>query len=82
MSGNGSDGRDESERILGRIARETDGGSSLFASTAKRARDHVTAADVDADDRIELLGTRIGRVLGLVLLVVLVIYLTSMVMSG
>lgn len=82
MSGDKNDGKTESDRILARIARETEGGSSLFSRTAKRARDHVTAADVDSEDRIELVGTRIGRVLGLALLVVLIAYLTSMVIGG
>lgn len=71
----GDDRHGESERILNRISRETDGGSTLFERTAKRARDHVSAADADGQDPIELWGTRIGRVLGPVLLAVAVVYL-------
>lgn len=72
----------ESERILNRISLESDGGSTLFQRTAKRARDHVSARDADADDPIEMWGTRIGRVLGLVLLAGLVIYLILFVTGG
>jgi hypothetical protein len=82
MSNNRNDMERESDRILGRISRESDGGSSLFARTARRARDHVSARDMDGDDRIELLGTRIGRVLGLILLAGLIVYLVSVVAGG
>jgi hypothetical protein len=57
------DGDGESRRILRRIAQESDPGGSLAVRMANRARDHLAAADVDPSDRIEQLGTRIGRVL-------------------
>jgi len=55
----------ESETIVG----------STFARMANRARDHLSAADKDEDDRIEVLGTRIGRSLGVLFAIGLVIYL-------
>lgn len=72
----------ESRRILDRMARESDPSGSLAARTARRVRDHVEASDADQDDRIELWGTRIGRVLGLVLLVVLSAWLISFFAGG
>ena len=42
---------------------------------AERAKDHMSAADKDDDDHIEVWGTRIGRGLGLIFAVCLVIYL-------
>ncbi|RUV27780.1 MULTISPECIES: hypothetical protein [unclassified Mesorhizobium] len=70
------DSDDESRRIIERVARETDpGGTSFMARTAKGARDHVTAADADQSDPIEYWGTRIGRVLGLVVAIGLLIWL-------
>jgi hypothetical protein len=76
------DRESESQRTLDRIARETDGGSDLFSRTARRARDHVSAADKDPGDQMELWGTRIGRLLGLVLLVALIVYLAFFVTGG
>ncbi|QIA21260.1 MAG: hypothetical protein EOS23_27930 [Mesorhizobium sp.] len=70
------DSDDESRRIIERVARETDpGGTSFMARTAKGARDHVTAADAYQSDPIEYWGTRIGRVLGLVVAIGLLIWL-------
>lgn len=72
----------ESERILNRISLESDGGSTLFSRGAKKVRDHVSARDAEADDSIELWGTRIGRVLGLVILAGIVVYLIVFLMGG
>jgi hypothetical protein len=69
-------GEEESRRILERIGREGEsGGVSLLARTSRSVRDHVTAADIDQTDRIEYWGTRIGRSLGLVLVVAMMIWL-------
>jgi hypothetical protein len=74
------DSDDESRRIIERVARETDpGGTSLVARTAKGARDHVTAADADRSDPIEVWGTRIGRALGLIIAIGLLIWLVLFV---
>jgi len=73
----------ESRRILDRIAREADSsGSSLVSRTVKRARDHVSAADVDESDWVDHLGTRIGRVLGLVICVGLLAWLVMFLVRG
>ena len=77
---------DEEERarkareILDRV--EVDSGSvggSFLGRAAIRARDHLAAKDKEAagEDRIEVIGTKIGRALSVVLLVVLVLYLVS-----
>ena len=55
------DGEAESHRILRRIAQESETGGGLAARMTNRARNHLTAADVDSSDRVEQLGTRIGR---------------------
>lgn len=71
-----SERRAESRRILERVSQEAaSGGHSAIDRAAKRARDHVTAADVDRDDWVEYWGTRIGRMLGLLLLVGLIVWL-------
>ncbi len=72
----GTDGEREARRILDRIARETEPGSASPAARATRAaRDHLAAADVEPDDRIEYWGTRIGRVLGLLLALGMMVWL-------
>ncbi|HEY6629916.1 MAG TPA: hypothetical protein VIZ90_00555 [Rhizobiaceae bacterium] len=66
----------ESRRILERMSQEAaSGGDSALDRAARRARNHVTAADVDRDDWVEYWGTRIGRTLGLLLLFGLIVWL-------
>ncbi|RLP26376.1 hypothetical protein D8676_09965 [Mesorhizobium sp. YM1C-6-2] len=73
----------ESRRILDRVSREAEsGGRSVIDRAARRARDHVTAADVDHEDWVEYWGTRIGRILGLVLLVGLIVWLVLYLAQG
>lgn len=55
----------ESETIVG----------STFVRMADRAQKHMSAADKNADDPVEIWGTRIGRAAGLIFAVGLVIYL-------
>lgn len=78
------DNRDDEEarRILTRIGQESDPSGSLMTRATRKVRDHVEASDADQEDWIELWGTRIGRVLGLILLVVLVGWLSSMFFGG
>lgn len=61
--GPNGDSEAESQRILRRIAEESDPGGSLAARLTTRARNHLAAVDVDPSDRIERMGTRIGRML-------------------
>ncbi|RWK37998.1 hypothetical protein [Mesorhizobium sp.] len=74
------DSDDESRRIIERVARETDPAS--VARTAKGARDDVTAADADRADPIEYWGTRIGRALGLIVGIGLLIWLVLFIIQG
>lgn len=78
-----SDGEKESRRILDRIARESEGGGASYM-TRKTAemRDHLAAADVDKADPIEHLGTRIGRILGFVLTIGLLLWLIHFLVRG
>jgi len=66
----------ESKRILEGVARDSETiGSSSFARTSTRITNHYLAKDADQDDAIEVLGRRIGRMLGLIAFVGLAIYL-------
>ncbi|HEY4191408.1 MAG TPA: hypothetical protein VGM46_02075 [Mesorhizobium sp.] len=73
----------ESRRILQRIAGESEpGGASFAVRKAKGALDRVSAADADRSDAIEYWGTRIGRVLGLLLAIGLMIWLVIFLTRG
>lgn len=84
MAGNKDDGRErELRRVLERVSREVEGGSqSALERTARRVRDHVAAADVDRGDWAEYWGTRIGRTIGALILVGLVVWLVSYLAQG
>jgi hypothetical protein len=73
----------ESQRILDRVAREADSsGLDLIGRTAHRARSHYAAADADQSDWAELWGTRIGRVIGPIVIVALVFWALSLLAGG
>ena len=73
----------ESRRIIERVANESGpGGTSFITRAAKGARDHVTAAEADRSDPIEVWGTRIGRTLGLIFALGLLIWLVYFVSRG
>lgn len=77
------DSEEESRRILDRVARESEGGGkSYVARKTGEMRDHLSASDVDKDDRIEHIGTRIGRILGFVLTVGLLVWLVRYFVRG
>lgn len=82
MKSRGNQDERESARILDRISRETDGGSTLFDRAAGRARNHISAADVDQSDEIEVWGTRIGRVLSLIILAALTVFFILFLAQG
>lgn len=78
-----SDGEKESRRILDRVARESEAGGGAFVRCkAGEMRDHLGAADVDRSDRIEHIGTRIGRILGFVLTIGLILWLVNFLVRG
>ena len=68
--------RTESQRIINRVGAETE------ASMVRRAQDHMAGRDVDEKDWAELWGTRIGRWLGLLLLIYLLWWLFDFVVKG
>lgn len=73
----------ESRRILERVAQETDpAGTSFVTRKTKGVRDHVAAVDADRSDPIEVWGTRIGRILGLLLALGLMVWLVLFLTRG
>ena len=66
----------EAQRILKRVERESEQvGDSSMARTAKKVQDHFLASEAQDDDRIEVLGKRIGRILSVIVFVFLAIFL-------
>ncbi|MGB3389286.1 MAG: hypothetical protein WBA88_15010 [Pseudaminobacter sp.] len=83
MAQRDQDRETESRRILDRVMQEADSsGPSTVSRTAKRARDHISASDAAPSDWIEDWGTRIGRVLGLVVCAVLLVWLLTFVLQN
>ncbi|PYE87993.1 hypothetical protein C7477_10935 [Phyllobacterium leguminum] len=74
---NNDEGQAEARRILDRINRESDPDHGMVARGFERAKNHLSAADADQADAIEVWGTRIGRVLGLVLVAAAILWLLS-----
>ncbi|RIK84961.1 MAG: hypothetical protein DCC69_11545 [Hyphomicrobiales bacterium] len=63
----------ESRRIIGRVGAESE--ASMARRAADRVAGHMAGRDAEGGDRIELWGTRIGRWLGVALLVYVVWWL-------
>lgn len=73
----------ESKRVLSRVDRESETiGSSSFARSAEKTRDHFLGKDSDPDDPIEIWGKRIGRGLSVAITIVLVLYLYNTFIVG
>jgi len=75
----------ESRRILERVAHDSRGGlagTSVMARAVERSKSHLAAGDADQEDRIELWGTRIGRVLGLAFVAGLAVWLILYLSRG
>jgi len=71
---------EEARRILDRVQRESETvGTSSMARTTEQFKKHISGYDGNAedDDPIEVLGKRIGRSLGWIAVVLLIIYLLN-----
>ena len=72
----------ESRGAPQRRLREGRGGDFVMASKAQDARDHIMAADVDRADKIEYWGTRVGRMLGILLVLGLTAWMVLFLVRG
>lgn len=73
----------EAQAILSRVRQETE--PQIGGATEKMllgARRHFGAGDADPNDRVEVLGTRIGRIAGLIAFVVLAFLLIRQFAAG
>ena len=68
----------EAKQTLARVDAEGETlGTSSFARTANKAKDHLGASDMNPDDPIEVWGTRIGRIGAALFAIILVLWLIS-----
>ncbi len=68
----------EARKDLERIGDQSEVvGTSSFARTANRARDHFAGADASQDDAIEVWGRRTGRALSVVFVIFLIWWLAK-----
>lgn len=66
----------EAKRILDRVAEESETvGTSSMKRVADRINGHIGAKDADQERWSEVWGTRIGRILGLIFFIWLLIYM-------
>ncbi|NDW07241.1 hypothetical protein [Jiella pacifica] len=85
MSGNPSDDerQREAKAILTRVRQETDPQIGAHTQAAlTRTGDHFMARDVDQSDRIEVIGSRIGRIASIGGFVVLALLLATQFLPG
>ncbi len=71
---------EEARRILDRVERDSETvGTSSMVRTTRQFGKNISGRDGNADDNdpIEVLGKRIGRTLGWIAMVILVIYLLN-----
>lgn len=81
--GNDAERQAESKKILDRVAREAGSDAATFlGGTARRTGRHLAAPDADPEDAIEVWGTRIGRMLGLVITIGLFVWLVLYLLRG
>lgn len=67
---------EEAKRILERVAQESETvGTSSVKRVAERVKGHLSANDTQENEWAELWGKRIGRTLGAIFVVVLIIHL-------
>lgn len=68
--------RRQSEEALRRVARDTESiGDGATRSTLGRVTGHFAAGDAVPEDRVDVWGKRIGRILALVAVIALLVHL-------
>lgn len=68
----------ESERVLERVSTESEVvGTSSFVRQANKVRDHLTGADGDQTDPVEMWAKRFGRGLSIVAFILLAVWLVN-----
>jgi hypothetical protein len=80
--GPGRERQEEARRILDRLEREQIGADGLVRRGFARTANHVAAGDAPENDRIEIWATRIGRTLGLLITLAIIVWLLIYLMQS
>ena len=78
----GSEDQEESRRILDRMERESSAMETMVQRGFSRTANHLSAHDADKTDPIEIWATRIGRVLGLLITLAIIVWLVTYLLQG
>lgn len=80
--GPGRERQEEARRILERLEREQTGAEGIVRRGVSRTARHLSAADAPENDPIELWATRVGRGLGLLVTLAIIVWLISYLMQS
>ncbi|AAL51402.1 hypothetical protein BMEI0220 [Brucella melitensis bv. 1 str. 16M] len=80
--GPGRERQEEARRILERLEREHVGAEGIVRRGFFRTAQHLSAAGAPENDAIELWATRVGRGLGLLITLAIIVWLISYLMQS
>ncbi len=80
--GPGRERLEEARRILERLEREQAGTDGIVRRGLSHTAHHLSAADAPENDPIELWATRVGRGLGLLITLAIIVWLISYLMQS
>jgi hypothetical protein len=80
--GPGRERQEEARRILDRLEREQIGADGLVRRGFARTANHLADGDAPENDRIEIWATRIGRTLGLLITLAIIVWLLIYLMQS
>lgn len=80
--GPGRERQEEARRILDRLEREQIGADGLVRRGFARTANHLAAGDAPENDLIEIWATRIGRTLGLLITLAIIVWLLIYLMQS
>lgn len=79
----GDERQREARQILDRIEREAASGTNgILMRGVERTAHHLSAHDADKSDKIEVWATRLGRMLGLLLMLAIIVWLIYFLMQS
>lgn len=80
--GPGRERQEEAQRILDRLEREQTGAEGIVRRGFFRTTQHLAAADAPENDPIELWATRVGRGLGFLITLAIIVWLIFYLMQS
>lgn len=78
----GQDEQEEARRILDRLQHEASVTDTLVQRGIARTAKHLSAQDIDKNDPVEVWSTRIGRSLGILITLAIIVWLIIYLLQG